>query len=172
MQKNIYEIERKFLIKYPSAETLKLANIVSTSDIEQIYLERTEERPNARIRKRVFENKEEYTLTQKIRINDMKRIEDERIISRDDYEKLKLDADKSLKPIIKKRIVIEYKNNLFEIDIYGFWSDAAIAEIELEDEKEKFEFPPFIEIVKELTSDRRFTNHSMAKKIPDIKEYF
>ena len=167
----MFEIERKFLIKYPSEEALKSANIISVSHIEQIYLTRTPVRPNARIRKRDYENQTEYTTTQKIRISDIKRVENERIISKEEYEDLKHEADKTLSTILKKRIVIEFRDNLFEIDIYDFWRDVAIAEIELKNENQQFEFPPFIDVITELTSDKRFTNHSMAKKIPDIKEY-
>lgn len=168
MNANIFEIERKFLIEFPSFEE---AEIVSKSEIEQIYLRKTESRINARIRKRIFEDYIEYTTTQKIRISDIKRIEDERVITKEEYEILKSEADEALNPIIKKRIVVDYNNHLFEIDIYDFWESAAVLEIELKSENEEFEFPPFIKIISELTHDRRFSNHSMAKKIPDIQEY-
>ncbi len=166
-----FEIERKYLIKMPCESALESMNIISKSKIEQIYLTPTPTRPNARIRKRVFKEATEYTTTQKIRINDVKRIEDERVISFEEYENLKKEADISVNTINKIRIVAEYNNQYFEIDIYDFWNDVAVMEIELESENQKIEFPPIIKILTELTSDKRFSNHSMAKKIPDISEY-
>ena len=171
MNTDKFEIERKYLIKMPTDEVLKSLNIISESVIEQIYLVPTLKRPNARIRKRIFRENTEYTTTQKIRINDVKRIEDEKVISYEEYEELKREADTRLNTINKKRIVAEYKNQYFEIDIYGFWDMVAVMEIELESEKQGIDFLPDIEVLAELTSDRRFTNHSMAKKIPDISEY-
>jgi CYTH domain-containing protein len=60
-----------------------------------------------------------------------------------------------------------YNNKYFEIDIYPFAQNRAICEIELLSEDEKFDFPPFINIVKEVTDDKRFSNYSFAKTIPD-----
>lgn len=171
MDSNTYEIERKFLIKYPNTELLKKEYGATESVIEQIYLEKNEEGANRRIRKRTYENSSEYTATSKKRISDIKRIENERVISREEYEALKKEADKKLTPIKKRRIIFNYKNHMLEIDIFDFWSAAAFLEIELKSEEEQFEIPSCIEIVAELTSDRRFTNHSIAKNIPDITIY-
>ena len=171
MNNDKFEIERKYLIKMPDKSEIETLNIVSESEIEQIYLTPTAIRPNARIRKRVYRDNTEYTTTQKMRINDVKRIEDERVISREEYEELKKEADQTLNVINKKRIVAEYKNQYFEIDIFGFWDDVAFMEIELKNENQSIDFPTEIKILAELTSDKRFSNHSMAKKIPDIKEY-
>ena len=59
-----------------------------------------------------------------------------------------------------------YKGQCFEIDIYPFWKDRAVMEIELENENQAADFPPEIEIIKEVTEDRRYTNSSMALSIP------
>ena len=63
-------------------------------------------------------------------------------------------------------------NSFFEIDVYDFWKNAAVMEIEMENENTKITFPPFIKIIAELTDDKSFTNHSMAKQVPDITKYF
>ena len=49
-----------------------------------------------------------------------------------------------------------------EIDVFPFWKDKAYLEIELISEDEKVEIPPFIEIIKEVTQDKRYTNKSIA----------
>ena len=169
MNNDNFEIERKFLIALPI--DFAKADIASKSKIEQIYLKDTAERKNTRIRKRVFKDVTEYTTTSKIRISNMKRIENEKDISQIEYELLKQQADKDLLPIQKIRYVINYKNQFFEIDVYDFWKNAAVMEIEMENENTKITFPPFIKIIAELTDDKSFTNHSMAKQVPDITKY-
>lgn len=166
MSNDNFEIERKFLIKYPI--DFNKANIVSKSAIEQIYLKDTQTRKNTRIRKRDFFDKKEYTITSKIRINDMKRIENEKCITEEEYDKLKQEADTRLNIINKIRYVIEYNGAFFEMDVFDFWENAAVLEIELEDEKSIVDFPPYIDIISELTNNRAFTNHAMAYKVPDI----
>ena len=44
--------------------------------------------------------------------------------------------------------------------------DKAVMEIELTDETETIKLPPEIEIIKEVTRDRRYTNAALAKAIP------
>jgi CYTH domain-containing protein len=50
------------------------------------------------------------------------------------------------------------------LDIYPFNSDYAILEIEVNDINEEIKLPPFT-IVKEVTADERFKNHSLAKTL-------
>ena len=50
-----------------------------------------------------------------------------------------------------------------EIDVYPFWNDKAIAEIELSDENASVEFPPKIKVIKEVTEDEAYKNASLAK---------
>ena len=58
-----------------------------------------------------------------------------------------------------------YSGQLFELDIYPFWNDRATLEIELSDENENFELPPFIEVIKEVTDDDRYKNRSLSYEI-------
>ena len=54
------------------------------------------------------------------------------------------------------------KNKCFEIDIYPFWHDKAILEIELNDENDTFEIPKKIKVIKEVTNDPQYKNSSIA----------
>ena len=55
---------------------------------------------------------------------------------------------------------------MFEIDVYPFWNDRAIMEIELDYEGQEIVFPPEIQIIAEVTADKRYTNSSLAKQVP------
>lgn len=159
-----YEIERKYLIRMPEPAFL-LAHAVP-SQIVQTYLQRPAPHINARVRKRGQEGAWTYTHTQKIRLSDLRRIEDEREISREEYESLLQQADPDRNVICKTRWVLPWQGQQFEIDIFPFWTDRALMEIELEDEAQAVMLPPQVEILREVTADMRYTNAALSETIP------
>ena len=76
-----------------------------------------------------------------------------------------MDADTSLRQIRKTRYCLSYGSQYFEIDIYPFWSDKAVVEVELSNENEKVIMPEFIKVIKEVTDDRSYSNYELAKTI-------
>ena len=161
---NGFEIERKYLIAMPDPTFLE-AN-ASPSEIEQTYLTPPDHNVTARVRKRGREGDWTYTHTQKIRLSDLRRIEDEREIDAEEYRQLLLQADPRKRVIRKTRWVLPWRGQSFEIDVYPFWTDRAIMEIEIEDEGQAVELPPQILILREVTADLRYTNASLALHIP------
>lgn len=163
MANDNFEIERKFLIAYPGPDILDMADI---SDIVQTYLKRTADGFSARLRKRGRDGNFVYTYTEKKHISDIRRIENEKEISQVEYEKKLSLADPARHTIYKKRCCLEYRGQIFEIDLYDFWNDRATMELELNSENQRIYFPPFIDIICELTDDRRYTNSSLAIEVP------
>lgn len=155
-----YEIERKFLIKYPNLRMLDRS--AEATDIVQTYLLCPEKGSSERVRKRGADGEYIYTHTMKTRISDMRRVEIENEISEREYNEYLRFADPKRRSIYKTRYCLKYKNQLFEIDIYPFWSDRAVMEIELEDESQRISFPEMIEVIKEITGDGRYTNKALA----------
>ncbi len=158
------EIERKYLIRYPDLKVLE--ERAQASDIVQTYLTGGPVKGSERVRKRRYGDRVEYTHTLKQHITDVTRTEDERELSRAEYESLLKRADPERMPIQKKRYCLSYEGRLFEIDVYPFWDDRAVLETELEDEAQQFSFPPELRIIRELSHDRRYTNAAMARSIP------
>lgn len=158
-----YEIERRFLIRFPDLEYLS-AHAAAT-DITQVYLT-SESGDTDRVRKRGRDGEYSYTHTVKHRISGVRRIEQEREISGEEYGELLKNADPSLRCIEKRRWCLEYGGRLFEIDIFPFWTDRAIVEIELTDEAQRLSFPPEIEVIREITDDGRYTNVALASAVP------
>ena len=76
-----------------------------------------------------------------------------------------MDADTSLRQIRITRYCLTYENQYLEIDIYPFWSDQAILEIELRSENEALHIPKFLRIINEVTGDEAYRNYSLAKRI-------
>lgn len=158
------EIERKFLIRYPKPGFFDSCEDIT--DITQTYLQSGQKGRTARLRKRGREGQFTYTHTVKERISDMRRVEIEREISLEEYNELLKTADPERRVIYKKRCCLKYQGLLFEIDIYPFWQNQAVMEVELTDEAQPVFFPPQMEIIKEITRDKRYTNASLAKEIP------
>ena len=161
---NCLEIERKFLIRKPDKKWLETE--AEGWDMVQTYLIKDGSGLNSRVRKSSGKGGSVFTHTQKRHISAMSREEYEREISEEEYNKLLLTADPKRRTIEKRRYVLMYKDQRFEIDLFPFWSDRAIMEIELEREDQAVDFPPEINIIREVTEDRRYTNSSLAREIP------
>ena len=155
------EIERKFLIKYPRADALS----GEVWEIEQTYLAapRGETR---RVRRVVCGERESFFFTEKRRITAVTRIENEREIDRAGYDALLAERDGSLNVIFKTRVRVPDGDHVWEVDLYPFWDDRAILEVELSSEDESFTIPSAFEVICEVTEDKRYTNRAMAKQIP------
>ena len=155
-----YEIERKFLIEYPDISWLN--KMCKKVEIIQTYL-KSNNNDEIRVRQRGSSGNYIYTKTIKKNINNLKRIEIEKRLTKDEYINLLMDADTTKHPIRKTRYCLVYKNQYLEIDIYPFWKDKAILEIELNDENQKIKIPTQLKIIKEVTNDNKYKNSELAK---------
>ena len=120
----------------------------------------------ARVRKRVWKDRVEYTHTRKQKISDLRRIEEESEISEMEYARLLTQADPARNVLRKLRYCLPYEGQLFEIDVFPFWRDRAYLEIELDYEEQQIFFLPQIELIREVTEDPRYTNASLSRRIP------
>ena len=156
------EIERKFLIEYPDVSALEKLPNCQRIEIIQTYLN-SANCDEVRVRQRGVDGNYIYFLTIKRKVSDVKRVEIERRLSQAEYLKLFMDADTTKRQIRKTRYCLTYENQYFEIDVYPFWNDKAIAEIELSDENAAIVFPKQIKVIKEVTDDDSYKNASLAK---------
>ena len=157
-----YEIERKFLIEYPDVAALEKLPNCQRVEIIQTYLT-APQGEESRVRQRGIDGNYIYFQTTKKKVTDLKRVEVERRLSKDEYLRLLMDADPGCRPIRKTRYCLTYDNQYFEIDVYPFWKDKAIVEIELADENEEIRFPAQIKVMEEVTDDESYKNASLAR---------
>ena len=157
-----YEIERKYLIAYPDLKWLEHNPSCQRVEIIQTYLN-SAAGEEVRVRQRGIDGNYVYYETVKRKVSDLKRVEIERRLSQEEYLKRLMEADTTKRPIRKTRYCLTYENQYFEIDIYPFWSDKAIVEIELHDENEEINFPKQITVLKEVTNDASYKNASLAQ---------
>lgn len=157
-----YEIERKYLIEYPDIKELEVLPNCKKVEIIQTYL-KSPEGDEIRIRQRGSKGDYIYFETRKRTISGLKRVEVERRLTKDEYLERLMDADPTRKPIRKDRYCLADGNQYFEIDVYPFWTDQAIMEIELSNPNEEIRFPNIIKVLREVTEDEQYKNASLAK---------
>ena len=157
-----YEIERKFLIEYPDINALEAMPNCEKVEIIQTYL-RSDTDEEVRIRQRGAKGHSIYFETRKTAVTGLKRVEVERQLSKDEYLERLMDADPTRRPIRKDRYCLADGSQYFEIDVYPFWKDRAILEIELSDPQEEIRFPEILKVLREVTDDPAYKNSSLAK---------
>lgn len=157
-----YEMERKYLIAYPDIQWLENEPKCQRIEIIQTYL-KSDSDEEVRVRQRGINGNFVYYKAVKRKVSDIKRVEIEKRLSQAEYLTLLMDADTTKRQIRKTRYCLTYGSQYFEIDIYPFWKDQAIAEIELSDENTQVVFPEQIKVIKEVTADEAYKNASLAK---------
>ena len=149
----------------PDIKLLESYDGVKIKKIEQTYLE-YESGKNARVRRIDESGRVSFVKTVKQRISTLSSFEDEHEIDENTYADELLHADKTKQTVRKTRYCIPFENHVIEIDIYPFWNDRAILEVELASEDESFSLPDFIRVIKEVSEDGRYKNTNLAKEIP------
>lgn len=160
-----YEIERKYLIAYPDVRVLEAFEGVRISRLVQTYLVAAD---GVALRVRRVEDADgvRYIETAKRRVSDMRVLEEERVLTREEYEALLLRADTKRRPIAKTRYALPYDGHVVEVDVYDFWQDRATAEVELASEDEAFSLPDCLRVIREVTTDARYKNVNLARELP------
>lgn len=165
-------IERKFLLhRRPDFHNPLLMQPVPIL-IEQIYLI-SKPMEEIRIRKRSLRREDPiYYRTHRVNIGHGKRQETEEVISAKEYNQLKVFRDPFKRVIKKRRYCFIHNNQYFELDIFP--ADKArnrnrelcLLEIKLTEENDKVEIPPFLNVLKEVTGYKKYTNAQLASLWP------
>lgn len=157
------EIERKFLVDRHRLDDIPVP--YRRLRITQTYLE-APKGAEVRVRATEFEGVATYTHTTKRFIRPGVRIEEECRISLREYTQLLHTKDPARGPILKDRLVFEWKNQYFELDLFTDRKDRlALLEVELTDLQDTLVLPPFIPIIREVTDDQAYSNARLAPYI-------
>lgn len=169
MDKNMktgIEIERKYIIKMPDVNILSKQQNYTESQITQIYIygEKNETR---RIRRRIYPDKNLYFETVKHRIDEMSSVESERELDGAEYDFMAKMIIDGTRPVEKIRYTFSFSGQTFEIDVYPEWKNTAIMETELTSREATVTMPTFVEIVREVTGNKAYSNAAMSRQFPD-----
>ena len=160
------EIERKFLVaSYPSSEAWPVP--YTDSSILQTYLVASPGVTSERVRSRTSlqDGSCVYTHTKKVRLDAGIHNEDEVVVDFSTYQRLIGNADPALMSIVKTRRVFQWAGVTFELDIFEvFHKGLILLEVELPAMDFPVELPPFVQVLREGTQDREYTNAALARK--------
>ena len=160
------ETERKYLIKMPDTEALAKMPDCRILAMEQTYLTAAQGETH---RVRLVREGEgvTYIETRKARVNALTAVEHEHEITAAQYEELLKRADATRHTVVKTRYCLPVGARVAEIDVYPFWQDRAVLELELAHEAETVLLPPFVQVIREVTADFRYKNVNLAKFVPN-----
>ena len=157
------EIERKLLIASPDLKLLASMSACRRVPIVQAYLN-TPEEGLFRVRKRGEGENALYIKTVKHKISEMKRVEIESYISKEEFYKTLARSEYVDGVIAKDRYCFVWKAQYFELDVYPFWADRATLEIELLSEDQAFETPDFVKLIRDVSLEKKYRNKWLAVK--------
>jgi CYTH domain-containing protein len=158
------EIERKFLLK-------NLPEVITTNKVKydvikiiQFYLKIDGIWQRYRISEGKINIKYTHTIKHSISLGVFQ--EDEKEITREEFNDKMAKHSKGARVIQKTRYVVKYKGLKFEIDVYKNLKLVTL-EVELPKISHVYETPKFItqEILMELTGMRQFSNFNLAIKL-------
>ena len=159
------EIEHKYLVKMPDEDFISSRPSCRILAMVQTYLVAAQGETH-RVRRVQEGEAVSYIETRKRRVSVLTATEEERLLTREEYEVLLTRADPTRHPIEKTRYQWPYGGHVMELDIYPFWQDRAILEVEVKCEGEAVSLPPELAVLSEVTADKRYKNVNLAKSVP------
>lgn len=161
-----YEIERKFLLKRPPSFTEFESCNAQKIFLEQMYLRKPGGR-KFRIRKhQAGDLSATYFKTNKSFVRPDVKIENEEFIdSPVEYLRYREFKIPNTGVVWKHRWYFVYKYQYFELDVFVRPEGLCLLEIELLNENDPVELPPFLEIEREVTGEKEYSNYEIAKRI-------
>ncbi len=141
-----------------------LDNKIAIKQIVQTYLVKENEHKGSRVRKTFCDGLTSFHFNEKklISLGTNEEIESE--ISFVQYEEYLKNKDPNKRTIEKTRFVFNYKNQIFELDVFkGPLKGLVVLEIELKNINESVHLPPYLKILKEVTNDKKYSNSKLAE---------
>lgn len=153
----------KYLIKMPDLQKLREVYNPETFEMVQIYLTATNPRVERIVRQQSSGGHSLYFYTEKRFKSEAQRWETEKPISEKHYTKYLMEYDTRLRPVIKTRYCLAYKDQHFDIDIYPFSNEKALVEIKVPSPETKVELPPELTLIMDVTDNKNYKNRSLAQ---------
>lgn len=158
-----FEVKKKFLIEYPNLDMLEQAENVVKIELDQTYLKSNDDE-KIQIRRRGL--KGDYIYYQsKVRIQDGQLLQTEKRLTENEYLEKLTDSDPNKKPLHRTRYYLTTQNQYIEIDIYPFWKDKAILNVELHNVDDKVNLPDFVKVIEEITGKKQYLNSELANNM-------
>ena len=132
----------------------------------QTYL-RSAPGEEACVRQRSADGIQTYYETVKKPLDDGKLVELEKALTQKEYLKRLSDADPAKRTLRKTRYHLSCQGHYCEIDLFPFWPDRALCEVQVSDETVPVALPPELTVIREVTDDAAYGNAALAETVPD-----
>ena len=163
------ETKRKYLIARPDPAMLDSRPNCQRVEITQAYLRSEIPGETIRIRQRGRDGSYVYFKTRKRNV-DGRRIEMEERLTRHEFRDLMMQADPAYRTIRKDRWCLSENGLYYNIDLYPQWDDRALLEVELYSAGDEVRFPEGIDVIREVTGEKEFTNPYIARNLQEEPE--
>lgn len=160
------ENERRFLVKFDPAKAHDFHHV--TVPIAQDYLV-SQDGTETRVRMRSSFGHRSYTQTTKMRRGPGSAVEKERRVTPREYVTLLSSKDPERDTIHKDRMCFVWEGQYVELDTFRDLP-LQIMEVEVEDLSKDIAFPPFVEILDEITGVGAYSNYNLAKRLHDERQ--
>ena len=160
--------ERAFLIEYPDVGWLESRKNCRKVEIVQTYL-RSAPGEEVCVRQRSADGIQTYYETVKKPLDGSKLVEIEKALTQKEYVKRLADADPTKRTLHKTRYHLTCQGHYYEIDLFPFWLDRALCEIQVSDEAVPVTLPPELTVIREVTDDPAYSNAALAGAVPDCQ---
>ena len=152
--------ERKYVVEV----TGEMPADCIESDITQAYL-KSDPDSEVRLRKRGWQGKYVYVHTTKKKISDSDELVTERQINNNLYEMMLTLADPACNIIHKTRKSFIWKGQYFEVDTFhNELEGLVILETKGIAEGEPVNFPPFLNVIKDITGNTDYYNYNLSRR--------
>ena len=152
------DLEKHYLIRRPDVRKLMENASCKVIDIVETYLYSPEGERSIRQRG----DGSQYVCYETMIRPDGVKVESRR--SEDEYLRLMEMADKTIRPLHRTRYCFVYEQQYFEIDTFPFEEEYAFLQIRIREDGEVIQFPPAVEVVRDITDDPEYTNIKIAQR--------
>lgn len=156
------QTQRRFLVRYPDIAWLEQQPDCRRIDIVQTNLTCAPGEENRVRCSRSGESCVYYQTIKRTRAG-ITQVQQERRLTRSEYEQLLQTADASRHTLKKTRYCLTWEHTFLEIDLYPFWQDKAIVEVPLSARNGNICLPEQLCVLQEITDDEAYANTALAE---------
>ena len=155
-------VEKKYLISMPDVEQLMKNKQCRKVHVKQHYIIDETKQEKEKIVLRRENNKNFY-----YKVVKKNKVKYSNSITADKYINKLEDENKKFYHIHKDRYYYIFDSRCIKIDVFPFWKDKAILEVDVLNDRENIKFPKFVHIIEDVTDNEAYKNYYLAEEYND-----
>ncbi|MBQ8535708.1 MAG: AAA family ATPase [Bacilli bacterium] len=163
-EENKTYVEKKYLISMPDVDQLIKNKNCRKVHVKQHYLIDETKQEKEKIVLRRENNKNFY-----YKVNKKNNVKYSKAINADQYINKLEDENNKFYHIYKDRYYYIFDSRCIKIDVFPFWKDKAILEVDILNDRESIKFPKFINVIEDVTNNESYKNYYLAEEYNENK---